>query len=77
MGSLLALILIVLAVLAALVVRARWLRRTAALPLPPGPPGYPIIGNLLDVPSHDMELAFRGLNAQYVDDCSWHAQGRH
>ncbi|KAK7677690.1 hypothetical protein QCA50_019381 [Cerrena zonata] len=31
----------------------KWVKRSAkpALPLPPGPKGYPIIGNLLDIPS--------------------------
>ncbi|TBU42978.1 cytochrome P450 [Dichomitus squalens] len=65
MGDLPTLIIIVVAVLAALLVRARWFRRVAALPLPPSPPGYPIIGNLLDVPKRDMEPAFRDLNAKY------------
>ncbi|EJF55961.1 cytochrome P450 [Dichomitus squalens LYAD-421 SS1] len=65
MGDLPTLIIIVVAVLAALLVRARWFRRAAAFPLPPSPPGYPIIGNLLDVPKRDMEPAFRDLTAKY------------
>lgn len=35
------------------------------LPLPPSPPGYPIIGNFLDVPVKNMEPAFRDINAKY------------
>ena len=40
-------------------------KSTNAQPLPPGPPGLPIIGNLLDVPTTDMEAAFRDMNAKY------------
>jgi hypothetical protein len=32
-------------------------RRRGALPYPPGPPSWPIIGNLLDIPR---DLAWRG-----------------
>nr|VWO99481.1 N/A [Ganoderma boninense] len=35
------------------------------LPLPPSPPGYPIIGNFLDVPVRNMEPAFRDINAKF------------
>ncbi len=30
----------------------RWYRTSKNLPLPPGPKGWPLIGNLLDMPSH-------------------------
>ena len=49
-----------------LLYKARQSRSTSGkLPLPPSPPGYPIIGNFLDVPTTDMEPAFRDINAKY------------
>ena len=46
--------------------KAKQCRLTSAkLPLPPSPPGYPVIGNILDVPTRDMEAAFRDINAKY------------
>ncbi|RDX44595.1 CyP450 monooxygenase [Lentinus brumalis] len=39
----------------------------AGLPLPPGPPRLPIIGNALDVPTKNMEATFRAMNEQYGD----------
>jgi len=32
---------------------------------PPGPPGYPIIGNLLDMPAREQPKAFWDMTAQY------------
>ncbi len=53
-------------VVVALLYKARQSRSTSGkLPLPPSPPGYPIIGNLFDVPTRDMEPAFRDINAKY------------
>ncbi len=53
-------------VVVALLYKAKQSRSSSGkLPLPPSPPGYPIIGNLLDVPTRDMEPAFRDMNAKY------------
>ncbi|KAI0718511.1 CyP450 monooxygenase [Cerioporus squamosus] len=37
------------------------------LPLPPGPSGLPLIGNVLDIPLEDMESYLRDLNVKYGD----------
>jgi hypothetical protein len=34
-------------------------------PLPPGPPGWPIIGNVLDVPSRDAHVKYAELSKKY------------
>ena len=44
---------------------------SSKLPLPPSPPGYPIIGNFFDVPTKDMELAFRDINVKYGMSHVW------
>ncbi|KAI0676617.1 CyP450 monooxygenase [Trametes maxima] len=36
-------------------------------PLPPGPPRLPLIGNVLDLPTENMEAHYRELNRQYGD----------
>ncbi len=40
-----------------------WLRRIfgqrSSLPLPPAPPGYPVIGNLLDLANNDVHIRAR------------------
>lgn len=38
---------------------------SSKLPLPPGPPALPIIGNLLDIPTKNMEQVFYNLNKKY------------
>ena len=51
---------------AAVAVLGRMKRRDSnTLPLPPGPPRLPIIGNLLDMPKHDMHEKFRDMCAKY------------
>ena len=37
----------------------------SVLPLPPGPPRLPIIGNILDIPKHDAHEKFHAMCAKY------------
>jgi hypothetical protein len=39
--------------------------RRRGQPLPPGPPGWPIIGNVLDVPSRDEHVKYAELSKKY------------
>ena len=39
--------------------------RSGHLPLPPGPPGLPLIGNMLDYPKDSPWMAFKELSKQY------------
>ena len=39
-----------------------WRRNPARLPYPPGPKGYPIIGNLLDIPNAFIYKRFREMS---------------
>ena len=48
----------------------RWmLKKRNSLPLPPGPPRLPFLGNALDMPKHDAHETFREMNAKY--GASW------
>lgn len=49
-----------------------WLRRTfgrrSSLPLPPAPPGYPVIGNLLDLANNDVHIRASHWSRNFDDD---------
>nr|BED43020.1 cytochrome P450 monooxygenase [Trametes versicolor] len=48
-------------------VQRRLARHRNRLPLPPGPRGFPVLGNVLDIPTEGMVSAFRDMNATYGD----------
>lgn len=50
--------------IAALVVR-KWLLKTSSHSYPPGPSGWPVVGNAFDFPQVDQGRAFRDLCTQY------------
>lgn len=56
-----------LLVLAVIYIRRHlgWTSRSRGRPLPPGPPGLPIIGNVLDIPKFKMWLGFQELSGRY------------
>ncbi|KAJ8690937.1 hypothetical protein PTI98_010555 [Pleurotus ostreatus] len=58
--------LIAFALLLALAGLKRW--RSNRLPLPPGPRGYPIIGNLLDMPSEHQWVKYHEWSKKYNSD---------
>ena len=41
------------------------LKRRSTLPLPPGPPRFPFLGNAFDIPKHDAHETFCDMNAKY------------
>lgn len=46
---------------------ARWLRMSSRRrrSLPPGPKGYPVIGNIMDLPKEKAWLGYHELSKQY------------
>lgn len=59
--------LVSFALVLALVGLVRWGR--TKLPFPPGPRGYPIIGNLLDMPSELQWERYSEWSKKYGDTC--------
>ncbi|KAF7440055.1 hypothetical protein PC9H_000397 [Pleurotus ostreatus] len=59
-------VFVALAFLLALTGYYRWGK--PSLPVPPGPKGYPIIGNLLDVPSEQLWVKFLEWSKEYKSD---------
>jgi len=55
-----------LALLAVLLVYV-WKRRASTSQLPPGPPGYPIIGNVFDIPQDHAWLTYNEWAKKYGD----------
>lgn len=59
-----------LALLASYVLKV-WFGRRRNLPLPPGPKGYPLIGNVYDVPHHYTWLEYAEWARKHGDVCSF------
>ncbi|KAH9852970.1 cytochrome P450 [Lenzites betulinus] len=53
-----------------------YIRRRSRLPLPPGPPGLPLIGNTFDFPALQPWVAHRDFSLQYGDVVALHALGQ-
>ncbi|CAK5274877.1 unnamed protein product [Mycena citricolor] len=70
MSSLSALVAPVAAGIISLVLARQYLRKSPAAPLPPGPRGLPIIGNVLDMPATEEWLTFAKWGAQFGGLCS-------
>lgn len=60
-----------LAVVVWVILLVLWLRRTfgrRSLPLPPAPPGYPVIGNILDLANNDVHIRASHWSRNFDDD---------
>lgn len=53
-----------------------WLAQRSALPLPPGPKGYPLIGNVYDIPHHYPWLTYTEWAHKYGDVFSFNVFGK-
>ena len=51
---------------------AKWNSELAGLPLPPGPKGYPLVGNVLDIPRLKPWLKYREWQSSYGELCGNH-----
>ena len=43
----------------------KWRARSRGLPLPPGPKGLPLLGNLLNAPKFKPWISYKDLSARY------------
>ena len=48
-----------------LLLKYRERRRRNGLPYPPGPPSWPIIGNIFDIPKEKPWIAYRDMSKKY------------
>ncbi|KAI0336743.1 CyP450 monooxygenase [Cubamyces sp. BRFM 1775] len=69
-------LLLAFLILLVIYLRKRWTDTTPKGPLPPGPPGLPILGNLLDVPTANVEEKYRELNDKFGDVVYLNALGQ-
>ncbi|KIJ60079.1 hypothetical protein HYDPIDRAFT_139854 [Hydnomerulius pinastri MD-312] len=60
---------------AGLYLASRVFRKKTSQPLPPGPAGWPLIGNLLEFPTHGAWLTFADLSKKYGDIISMNVLG--
>ncbi|CDO68741.1 hypothetical protein BN946_scf184989.g7 [Trametes cinnabarina] len=67
---------LVIALAFALFVLIRQATRSRKAPLPPGPPGLPILGNAFDIPKEQAWIPFRDLSSKYGDVIALSALGR-
>ncbi|KAE9401819.1 hypothetical protein BT96DRAFT_918571 [Gymnopus androsaceus JB14] len=50
--------------------RRAWIRSQTPFPLPPGPKGWPIVGNIFDVPKDkQLHLAYMEMGRKYGSYC--------
>ncbi|KIK64992.1 hypothetical protein GYMLUDRAFT_220252 [Collybiopsis luxurians FD-317 M1] len=54
--------------LSVLLAHRLWKSSRRQLPLPPGPRGWPVIGNIFDVPKHEVHIAYTEMSHEYKSD---------
>lgn len=57
--------------IAAVLTFKRLLDAKRRLPLPPGPPGLPIVGNIFDIPEENFWWKYKEWGDQYGSSSSW------